>query len=291
MKALKIKCINSLKPLIYVVIYFLYYTKFITEKPLIYCFCNCIYYFNKTKRIRAIRNLQNALNMGKERAQRLYKQSLYIIISNVMSFAFIIAGLLKQKGLNNLLIRGATNLDKLVNTNSGAIAISGHIGNFPLMVIGLASKGYPVSLIFKESKYFGGNFFKKVLSFYNVTPIPYTNNSYDMFQLINRSIKKGEIIFFFIDQKGKNSTNVKFFNKDMSTFYGPVIFARRTGAPILPIFTHFDGSKHIIDVYKPFNLSKGDMNTTEKIQFIIRIIESYIKEHPDNWNWTYYKWD
>lgn len=291
MKYFKIKCINSLKPLIYAVVYFLYYTKFATQKPLIYFFCYCIYFFNKTKRIRAIRNLQVAFNIETKSAQKLYKQSLCVMINNFMAMAFIMAGLLKQKEIDSLTIQSPTYLDKLVNSNKGAIAISGHIGNFPLMVVALANKGYPVSLIFKESKYFGGSLFKKTLSFYNITAIPYADNSNDMLQLINRSIKKGEILFFLIDQKGKNSINVRFFDRNIPVFYGPVIFARRTGASIIPIFTHFNGSKHIIDVYKTLDIKVDNVNTAQNIQLMISIIENYIKEHPDNWNWTYYKWD
>lgn len=289
MNSLKIIIINSLKPLIYFIIYFLYYTKKTTHKPIVCFFTQCIYIFLKEKKNRAIKNIKVAFSCDIKKAKTIYRQSLYVVINNFLSFAFIIAGIIKEREINDVDINNLEILNQVENSKKGTIAISGHIGNFPLMLVTLARKGYPVSIIYRESKYFGGNIFKKVFEFYNITSIPYSNNSSNMIKQINKSLKAGKILFFFLDQKGKNSITVKLFNRETPVFYGPFIFAKRTDANILPIFTHFNGKKHIIDVFNPF-LINNNLDITTNIQMMITSIENYISAHPDNWNWTYYKW-
>lgn len=289
MDSLKIILINSFKPLIYSIIYFLYYTKKANHKPLVCILTYCIYIFFKEKKNRAIKNIKVAFSWDTKKAKIVYRQSLNVLINNFLSFAFIIAGLIKEREINDVHIDNLETLKQITNSNKGAIAISGHIGNFPLMLVTLAHRGYPLSIIYRESKYFGGNIFKRALEYYNITAIAYSNNNTNMIKQINRSLKDGKILFFLLDQKGKNSITVKLFNRATPVFYGPFVFAKKTGANIIPIFTHFNGRKHIIDIFNPFPIN-NNLDITANIQIMITSIENYISAHPDNWNWTYYKW-
>ena len=190
--------------------------------------------------------------------------------------------------IDNIIVNNSNILDELMKDNRPKIALSGHIGNFPLMLIALARKGYPVSIIYKESKYFGGTAFKKVLNFYNITAITYNKND-NMIKHLMQSLKKGEFVFFMIDQRGKNCVNVKLFNRDIHVFYGPVVFAKKLNALIVPIFTYYNMKKHTIDVLEPLKLDYNK-SVSKNTQLIFSYIENFIIKHPDNWNWAYYNW-
>ena len=92
-----------------------------------------------------------------------------------------------------------------------------------------------------------------------------------------------------IDQRGKNCVNVKLFNRDIHVFYGPVVFAKKLNALIVPIFTYYNMKKHTIDVLEPLKLDYNK-SVSKNTQLIFSYIENFIIKHPDNWNWAYYNW-
>ena len=46
--------------------------------------------------------------------------------------------------------KGKEHLDRALKEGKGAIAVSGHLGNFPLMAARLANEGYPLSLVARD---------------------------------------------------------------------------------------------------------------------------------------------
>lgn len=271
-----------------ILISFLYYSRIIHNKAMINLIARLMFIFGKKDRNKSLRNITIALEVDEDEAKTIYMESLKNAIENFLIFTYIMTGLIKNEYFkHNVIINGKETLDNVLKGGNGVIAVSGHIGNFPLMVLALSLSGYPVAVIFKEFKYFGGNTYADEMKRYNVEPIAYKNNDIDVTKKIITALKKGKIVFFIIDQRGNNYIKVKLFDQELPVFPGAAVLAKRKKVDVIPIFTHYTGGKHCVDILEPLDL-KRNASIEENMQTMISTIEKYVKEHPTNWLWFYY---
>ena len=110
------------------------------------------------------------------------------------------------------------------------------------------------------------------------------------------ALRANELIFFPMDQNfGTGGIFVDFFGMKAATATGPVIFARRTKASILPIFiirNKKDNSSKII-IEAPLDIEELSDNKEaiqRTVQKITNIIEGYIRKYPEQWGWIHRRW-
>ena len=103
-------------------------------------------------------------------------------------------------------------------------------------------------------------------------------------------------MFVLLDQNfgSQGGIYVDFFGQKAATATGPVIFALRTGAPIVPMFTIREGKeKHRVIIEEPMELIKKETDE-ETIYFntvrITNLIEKYIRKYPDERGWMHRRW-
>ncbi len=197
---------------------------------------------------------------------------------------------------NIVTLEGIENLEQALAKGNGVVAVTAHFGNFPLMMMALGQKGYKVSSIIRPVRD------KKMEEFLvqkrqecklnTVYAIPRTQCVRDSF----KALKDNGILFVPLDQNFGNGKGVfvDFFGRKAATATGPIIFAERANAAILPMFiirTDRDHNKVIIE--KPLALVQGKDKketiflTTSKIT---NIIEEYIRKYPHEWGWFHERW-
>jgi KDO2-lipid IV(A) lauroyltransferase len=248
----------------------------------------------KRKRI-ALGNLKIVFpeKTEKERLQ-IFRESLRNMFKNYFEMAFIING--KYSAEKILEVAGASGLDqldKLVNEDQGALLYSGHFGNFPLMMLWLAIKGYPVATIYKEAEHFPENFFGNIMKKFNLTPLKYESETSVTVAII-RALKKKKIVLIQNDQSHPFGIYVNFFNKWVPSPAGPALLAKRAGVPVVPAYVIRDRSnRHHISVLPEIALQQEDdldkfmaINT----QIMIDWIAGILVEHPDEWLWLHNRW-
>jgi len=192
--------------------------------------------------------------------------------------------------------QGKKNLDEALKKGKGVIAVTGHFGNFPLMMLGCIQKGYKVSSIIRpvrDEKMEKFLFQKRAESGLNtVYAIPRT-------ECVKNSIKAlrdNGILFVPLDQNFGNGKGVfvDFFGQKAATATGPVVFSSRTDAVILPMFiVRQKNDTHKIIIEPPIKIEKGadeKESTYLTISRITRIIESYIRKYPYEWGWMHKRW-
>jgi KDO2-lipid IV(A) lauroyltransferase len=110
-------------------------------------------------------------------------------------------------------------------------------------------------------------------------------------------LRDKELLVVLLDQNSGSKTGVfvDFFGQKAGTATGPIIFAMRTGAPILPIFTLRQGSSdhHKVVIEKHFYLEEQatDEETIQhNVQKLTTIIEGYIRKYPTEWGWMHRRW-
>jgi KDO2-lipid IV(A) lauroyltransferase len=200
-----------------------------------------------------------------------------------------------RAALDNIRIEGKEYLDQAMKSNKGIVGFSAHLGNFPLMSFKLAAAGYPVNVLvrpMRDSQ--AGEYIQKLRDSAGLKTIL----SYPRKECVNDTIKalrSGEIVLIQMDQNfGTGGVWVKFFDKLAATPVGPIIFALRTQALLLPVYTIVEGTgKHVIKISPPVELEiLPDKDETVLLAAIklTKIIEGWVKENPNQWGWIHRRW-
>lgn len=188
------------------------------------------------------------------------------------------------------------NLRKAMEVGKGVVGVTAHFGNFPLMLLYLGQCEFPVSAIIRPSR---DEVIEKDFQELRTRLGLHTVHSYPRQQCVKESLRilrQKELLIIPTDQNtgSKSGVFVDFFGQKAGTPTGAVVFALRTGAPIVPIFTvkdHDDVSRIIIEPHFFVERKETDEETLQvNTQKITSIIEKYIRKYPHEWGWMHKRW-
>ena len=192
-------------------------------------------------------------------------------------------------------IIGKENLDTALSKGRGAILVSAHFGNFPLMLSRIRLEGYETSGIMRpmrDSRV--EKFFMAKRTKFGIKTI-YNQPRRACVETTLKTLRNNELVFIPIDQNfGTGGVFVDFFGKKAATAAGPVVLALRTKADIIPCFiVRQKDDTHKIIFEKPLILEEGESYQETirlNIQRLTNIIESYIRRYPAEWGWIHRRW-
>lgn len=188
-------------------------------------------------------------------------------------------------------------LKDALKAGRGAIVISAHLSNFPLMFISLVQRGYKVNVIIRpmRNKKFS-KFMYQLCALWNI----------NMIQLVPRRkfikeslsvLKHNELLFIMLDEvvPEESGVVVDFFNRKVERAVGPVLFHERTGSPILSVFIVQDENMNFkIFVEEKLNIEKNfspENNDKINITNLTLIIERFVRLYPTQWGgWLNRRW-
>jgi len=200
-------------------------------------------------------------------------------------------GLLKKR----VAIVGKENLDDALVKGCGAILVSAHFGNFPLLMARLSLAGYKTAGIMRPmrdaqvEKFFLGKRNKVgVKTIYSQPRDACVNASIE-------ALRNNELVFIPIDQHfGAGGIFVDFFGRKAATATGPVVLAQRTKAAVIPCFIIRQSDDTHKIIFEPALDLKEGRSAQEtvliNIQRLTDIIESYIRRYPAEWGWIHRRW-
>jgi KDO2-lipid IV(A) lauroyltransferase len=196
----------------------------------------------------------------------------------------------------NFFIEGKENLDKALQKGKGAVLVSAHFGNFPLMLLRLVQEGYVTNGIMRPARdEIIEKDFLAIRNKFHVKTIYSLPRTTAVRQSLT-ALRNNELVFIPLDQNfgTKGGVFVNFFGQPAATATGPAVFAMRTGAPIVPIFTmRTQGDQHKIVVEEPFEIEikeNDDATILACVARITQIIETYIRRYPQEWGWMHRRW-
>jgi len=187
---------------------------------------------------------------------------------------------------------GEENLKKVLEEGRGVLALSAHMGNWELISLGLARKGYPVAVI---SKIPGS---RQVGRFWIGSRERAGIRILRGRRLLGegiRYLKEGGILGFVLDQNARRSEGVfvPFFGREACTLRSLAVLARRTRVPVVPVFTYREGRNHRVVFEKPLDQEI----TTDLEGDVLRWTGAYtawtekvIRLHPEQWTWLHQRW-
>ncbi|UCD15901.1 MAG: lysophospholipid acyltransferase family protein [Candidatus Omnitrophota bacterium] len=227
----------------------------------------------------------------REREKIAYDFFVFMAQSTLEALCF----LKKSYLLSNVHIQGEENLKKALEKGEGVIIVSAHLGNFPLMSLKLAKEGYPVNVVVRPMRdQKAGDYFHDLRIASGVKTI----FSYPRRKCVNgiiNALRKNEIVIIQMDQNfGTGGVWVRFFGQLAATPVGPIIFALRTKAAIVPgyIFREAKGEHNIKLFEQEQLLLDEDRDRTILINAIniTRIIEGWVRDFPQQWGWIHRRW-
>jgi KDO2-lipid IV(A) lauroyltransferase len=194
-------------------------------------------------------------------------------------------------------IENEDHLKKALELGQGVIAVSAHFGNFPLMFVSLAQKGYKVNVVIRPMR--DENFSKlvhRLCSRWGINMIQ-TSPGKSFVKKSLEALKRNELLFFLFDEAvpQKDGVKVRFLNREAIRATGPILFFERTSSPILPIFIAQDERKHFkIFIKQPFKIEEGSNpreNMVKNVAGLTGIIEHFVNQYPLQWGgWFNKKW-
>jgi KDO2-lipid IV(A) lauroyltransferase len=238
----------------------------------------------------ALNNLHLALGSEKneEEIKRICRDSFKNIGKDMME----ISRCLDLDSKTFVKLEGKEYLDEALKQGKGVIALSAHLGNFPLMNVRLANEGYPLSMVIRGTK--NPKIVKIMNSFIDavgIEAIPDKPRTACIARCL-KALKENRILWLQNDINAPGTEAwVDFFGYLVPAFKGPVIFSLRTRAPILPMFiTRNAHHSHNLIISPPFELKARENNQediTSNIAQLTKIIEGMIRKYPEQWWWTH----
>jgi KDO2-lipid IV(A) lauroyltransferase len=254
-----------------------------------------LYYIPWSRKHIAFENLKIAFQgqYSEKELKKILKKFIQEVILTALEVAFIVKK--NEKLASWAKAEELEVLDEALKQNKGVIALSGHIGNIPVMLAWLAEKGYPVAVLFKEGKYLPKGFLYNLISSYKIYPIP-MHSDREVPKEIIKALNKNMIVFILADQ-ARPGVYAKFFGKYVQCQKGAFVIALRKNSPIIPIFIVREKEEHTIKIYreeKIFQSLEPSQNKSflSSDEYVVRLIENYnfileslIRKYPEQYYW------
>jgi len=242
-----------------------------------------------------IENLKLAFGprLDKREMKRLYRGIVTNIGKGVMED--LKSPSLSDRHFSDIEVMGLNHLKDAADQGKGVIAVSAHLGNFPLIGRKLSLLGYRFNYIIRDPhNRLGVKLFEWIVEREGVNLIPDKPKNLCLKRSME-CLKNGEILFILSDISAvSGGIYVDFFGHEVPTFKGPVTLSLRSGAPILPMFIVWDadGRQRII-IEAPLSLIReGRIEDIiyKNTSHIVKIIEGYIRRYPTQWWWVHRRW-
>ncbi|MCA9406449.1 MAG: lysophospholipid acyltransferase family protein [Candidatus Omnitrophica bacterium] len=203
-----------------------------------------------------------------------------------------------EKFMGKVLMEGEQHLVDALEYKRGVIAVTAHMGNFPLMFLALVQKGYTVNVIIRpmrDTKF--SKFMYKMCARWGINMIqtlPRRKFVTESLAALNRN----ELLFILSDEavSEENGVPADFFNTKVFRTPGPMVFHDKTQSPMLPVFIAKE-EKEMFRIYiqPPVNIEKyssKDETIQKNINTLAYIIESFICQYPIQWGgWLNKRWE
>lgn len=252
------------------------------------------YYVAKKQRVRAIATIQERLGYSRDEAEKT-------IFGLFRNLGITFMEILYMPALNRNNIRKYVHLEgegvlwEAVNEGHGVVMLACHMDNWEWLGAALVLNGFRLAAVEKpQPNQVYSDFMNELRR--GVGQEIFSRGTNEILGCA-RAMKKGKMLGLVADQDGGyNGIFVPFLGKMASTPAGPVYFARKFHAPIIPIFIvrNEDGYGHRIIVDNPIpyvdtgNQVNDDYRTT--LAYTQRV-ERIIKQYPDNWIWFQHRWN
>lgn len=252
------------------------------------------FYLDKKHRDIALKNLETAFGREKDSSEiyNIAKDVFENLGMNLIEFCRIPR--LNSGNIDKTVtVRGLDNFLNACKKSKGVLFLTAHFGNWELMAVSHALKGYPLNVVVREPDN------PVFADFINHVRTRCGNKIMDkrsqMRGLLN-ALKKSECVGVLLDQNVTWSEGVfvDFFGKLAATNKGFALLAIGSKAPIIPVFMiRKANGKHELFFGEeiPVQITENKkLDVLANTVLFTRTIEDMIRKYPAQWFWVHQRW-
>jgi lauroyl/myristoyl acyltransferase len=199
---------------------------------------------------------------------------------------FVLLGKIgKEELLERLKYVGREHLDEAVARGKGAILVVPHMGSWDMAAAAAAALGYPISAIAEP---FPGSLDRAVIASregFGLRIIPLNRGAV---RNVLATLGRGEVVALACDlPPERGGVDVRFFGRRFRVAGGPIAFARRTGAAVVPAACYrLRPGQYHVDIDVPVEVPREGPDReaqTVGMQRVIDRFETFIRKRPEQW--------
>ncbi len=252
------------------------------------------YYLLSRERKRALEHLRIAFprEMSEGQRRQVARRSFEHLAMNAAELAQ--SRKIRSKLESYVTVAGQEHLDRALSQGKGVIWITGHLGNWELLAWYWAHKGYKLHVVARAV--YDERLNRLLMGVREEAGVSVIlRDSPKAGREILGALKRRESLAMLIDQDTRvKGVMADFFGRKANTPAGPALLAVRQGVPVVAGFIRrVSYCKHEIVISPPVEVIRtGDLKedvllNTERFN---RILEGYIRAHPEQWVWMHRRW-
>ena len=191
-------------------------------------------------------------------------------------------------------VEGWEHVERLHATGRGAIAVTGHFGNYPLLATYVGYKGIPITAV--ATRQHDPRINRRMTDFYtdNGVQIILRGSAMSARETLRVLQQRGILAMPLDIDVRVPSVSVPFFGRQARTPAAAAIFAVRRDIPLLPLFIQRrpEGGHHVTIMAPILSPKSGDRQADilELTRQFSQILEDRIRRHPAEWYWWHRRW-
>ena len=179
-----------------------------------------------------------------------------------------------------------------ISNGRGILGLTGHFGNFELLVVAHSAYGNPIAMIHRGLR--NPLIDRQVCQArrrFGAVLVPRKGGAKHVLKLLRDNF----MVTVPLDLDVRKGVFVDFFGLSAATSDALARFAIATGAPVLPAFIVRQGesARHKITILPVIETANGpdrDQAVRENTQRYQAAIETMVRRYPDHWNWIHRRW-
>lgn len=192
----------------------------------------------------------------------------------------------------NIEVKNGDQFWKLRNDGLPGILFTGHIANFELLPMVASRFDLVVHSLFRQpnNKYAASHVAKARKQ---VSQNLIASGQGAAFQLVS-ALERGDHVGLLVDQKFRKGIEVPFFGKNAPTNTLLAKLARRYNCPVHGArCVRLPGGRFRLEITDELVLPRddnGDIDIRGTTEMVTRVIEGWVREHPEQWLWMHRRW-
>ena len=194
---------------------------------------------------------------------------------------------------NRVEVVGAEHIDALRDDGKGGIFFSGHLGNWEIASLAATQRGVPLTQVYRAPNNPIVDRLVFTIRERAITGRRFPKGAEGARHLV-RHLAQGEHLAMLVDQKLNEGIPVPFFGRDAMTMTSLAVFALKYDVPVVPArVERLKGARFRITALPPMALphtGERDADIAETMRRVNALIESWVREKPEQWLWLHQRW-
>ena len=229
-----------------------------------------------------------------EEKERISERSFFNLAEGIAGYLY--GNVHSEHTRRTFIWEGREHLENALKAGKGAVIPVAHFGPFVWMMRAFIVEGYPTHVVMRPPRSLAvKDVFLKMAGGFGldlICSVPLRACVTACFKVLERN----ELLFMPVDQNygAAGRVFVDFFGRKAATAPGPIVYALKTDAPVLPAFVlpEQDGRfRIVIDPPMPI-VSRGTERETvvHNTGVMTARVEQYVGQYPEQWSWMHRRW-